>query len=91
LGKLVGQGWDVHLEDGGMELRDWCGDLFAVISKFKNTYLMELTIIAAGSGLAVCMDDRRQRESTHQEIVDHLDGFETVITARGGKGSEASP
>lgn len=88
--KLVGHGWEVCLEEGGMELQDWCRDLFAVVSKVNNIYLMELTIIAPGSGLAVWMDSRRQRKSTHQEIVDCLDGFTIVTTARGGKGSEAS-
>ena len=73
-----------------MELRDWCGDLFTVVSKVNNIYLMELTIIAPGSVITVWMNDRGSKELTHQEIDAHLNEFAMVAAAKGGKGSEVS-
>src|SRR5258706_7622333 len=41
LGKLEGQAWDIHLKDGGMELKVRDGDLFTITSKVNNIYLMD--------------------------------------------------
>jgi hypothetical protein len=38
MGKLAGQGWEVRITDGGMELRDRSGKLFAVVKKTNNVY-----------------------------------------------------
>ena len=56
-----------------MEVRDWCGDLFTVVSKVNNVYLVELAVIALGSVIAAWMNDRGSKELTHQEIVVHFD------------------
>jgi hypothetical protein len=40
LGTLEGQGQDVRLRDGEMELRDRDGDLFANVAKVNNFYPM---------------------------------------------------
>ena len=38
LGKPEGQGWDVRLCDGGMELRNRDGDLFTDVAKVNDVY-----------------------------------------------------
>ncbi|SRR5258706_3155802 len=90
LGKLEGQGWDIRLKNGGMELQDWYGDLFAIVSKANNVYLMELRVMAPGAEIAAWMGDGWCVEPTHQEIVEHLNVIVIAATARGGMGSEAS-
>ena len=46
LGKLESQEWVVRLMDGGMELWDQHGDLFAIVSKVNK-----LIVVAPGSDL----------------------------------------
>jgi hypothetical protein len=48
LRKLEGQGWDICLKDGRMELRDREGDVFAVVSRVNNVYPMELKVKTQG-------------------------------------------
>jgi hypothetical protein len=52
LGKLDGQGWDVRLRDGGVELRDRDGDLFANVAKVNNVYPMGLKVTLPMARLA---------------------------------------
>ncbi len=65
-------------------------DLFAIISKVNNVYLMELRLAAPGAEIAAWMGDGWHGEPTHQEIVERLDAIVMATTARGGKGSKAS-
>lgn len=44
LERLEGHGWDFRQKDGGTELRDWEGDVFAVARKVKKVYPMELKV-----------------------------------------------
>ena len=79
LGKLEGQGWDICLKDGGMELWDQDGDLFAVISKVNNIYLMELTIMTPSAGIVAWMPYWKNlfmadfKKKLCRDLVDHLD------------------
>jgi hypothetical protein len=90
LGKLKGQGWDICLKDGGMELCNRDGDLFAVVSKVNNVNLMELSVMTPSARIVAWMDDGVQGELTHQDIVGHLNSFAMAATVRGGKGSVAT-
>ena len=58
-----------------MEERDRCGDLFTVVSKVNNVYLVELAVIAPGLVIVVWMNDGGSKELTHQEIVVHFDSL----------------
>ena len=82
LGKLEGQGWDSCLKDGG--------DLFAIVSKVKNVYPVELKVIAPSAKMAAWMDDMRRMEPTCQDIVECLDVIVMAATVKGGEGSEAT-
>ena len=88
LGELEGEGWDIHLKNGGMELWDWYGDLFAVVSNVSNVYPMELRVVALGAEIAAWTRNGMCMEPTHQEIVERLDAIAMAATARGGMGSE---
>jgi len=44
LGKLEGQGWDICLKDGGMELRGRERDMFAIVRKANNVHPIELKV-----------------------------------------------
>ena len=90
LGKLEGQGWDICLKDGGMEIQDRDGDLFAVVSKVKSVYPMELTVMTPSAGIVAWMNDGVHGEPTHQYIVGRLDSVTMAATAKGVKGSEAT-
>ena len=54
LGKPEGQGWDVRLCDGGMELRNRDGDLFTNVGKGNNIYPVVLNMIPLRATLAAC-------------------------------------
>ena len=69
LGKLEGQGWDVHLKKGGMELRYQDGDLFANISEVNNVYLAKFNVIPPRATLAAWMMEGGEVETTHDEFV----------------------
>ena len=58
-----------------MEERDQRGDLFTVVSKVNNIYLVELAVIALGSVIAAWMNDGGSKEPAHQEIVAHFDSL----------------
>ena len=75
LHQAVGCSWGIRLKDGSMEVRDWRGDLFTVVSKVNNVYLVELAVIAPGSVIAAWMNDRGSKELTHQEIVARFDSL----------------
>jgi hypothetical protein len=69
LGKLAGQGWEVCIMDGGMELKDRSGELFAVVKKTNNIYPVELTVLTPSHGLAAWMGEEACMEPTYQDIV----------------------
>ena len=79
LGKIEGQGWDDRLCDGGMELRNRDGDLFANVAKVNNVYPVGLNVIPLRTALAACMTDGDDAEPTHDELVDKV---AMVATAR---------
>ena len=88
LGKLEGQGWDIRLRDGGMELRDREGDVFTIVSRVNNVYPMKLKVKTPG--LAAWMDTSEGADPTHQELVERLEKVVMIATAKGGKGTEAT-
>ena len=55
--KPEGQGWDVCLCDGGMELRNRDGDLFTNVAKVDNIYPVVLNMIPLRAALAACTTD----------------------------------
>ena len=73
LGKLEGQGWDVRLRDGGMELRDRDGDLFADVEKVNNVYPVRLTVIPSRAGMAAWTTEGEEDEATHEELARRLE------------------
>ena len=88
LGKLEGQGWDIRLKDGEMELRDQEGDVFTNITRVNNVYPMELKVKTPG--LSAWMDTSEDADPTHQELVDRLGKVAMTATAKGGRGTEAT-
>ena len=88
LGKLEGQGWDIHLQDSRMVLRNPAGDIFADIKKVHNIYLVELRVIPQRTTLVAWMDDHR--ELTYLELVEHLLKVTMTVMARGGNGMEVT-
>ena len=79
-GKREGQGGDIHLCDGGMELRNRDGDLFANIAKVNNVYPVGLNVIPPRTTLTACTTDGDDTEPTHDKLVEWLD--EVAITAK---------
>ena len=69
LGKLEGQGWDVCLREGRMELRNQEGDLFAQVEKVDNVYPAKLDIIPPRAGLAAWTASDGN-EATHSELAE---------------------
>jgi len=88
LGKLEGQGWDVRLRNGEMELRNRDGDLFANVEKVNNVYPMGLTVIPPRARMAAWTTG--EREPTHEELAERLEKVATVATARGAEGTKAT-
>ena len=82
LGKLEGQRWDVRLCDGGMELRNRDGDLFADAEKVSNVYLVGLNVISPRTALATCTMDGDDAGPTHDELVERPDKVALVATAK---------
>lgn len=76
--------------DGGMEVRDWCGDLVTIVSKVNNVYPTELKVIAPSAETVAWRDDRGCREPTHQDIVGCLNSVMLAATAKGEKDSKAT-
>ena len=76
------------MKDGGTELRDREGDVFAVVSRVNNVYPMDLK--AKTPGLAVWMDIGARADPTHQELVERLEKVIMTATAKGGKATEAT-
>ncbi len=87
VGELEGQGWDICLKDGGMELRGREGDVFAIVKKVNNVYPIELKVMTPR--LAAWMDNSGCTDPTHQELVECLEVVVMPATAKGGKGTEA--
>ena len=82
LGKLEGQGWDVHLKNGGMEVWDQDGDLFANISKVNNVNPAKFDVIPPRAALAAWMMEGGEVETTHNEFNGHLAKVAMVATAK---------
>ena len=55
--KPEGQGWDVRVCEGGMELRNRDGDLFTNVAKVDNIYPVVLNMIPLRAALAACTTD----------------------------------
>ena len=72
LGKLKGQGCNVHLCDGGMELRNRDVDLFANVAKVNNVYPVGVNVTPPRTALAACTTDGDDTEPTHDELVEGL-------------------
>jgi transposase InsO family protein len=88
LGKLEGQGWDVRLQDGGMELRNRDGDLFTNIERENNVYPMALKVVPPRAVLAAWVDGGA--DPTYKELGQHLDQVAFAAMAKGGNGTEAT-
>jgi transposase InsO family protein len=88
LGKLEGQGWDIRLREGGMELRNRDGDMFANIERVNNVYPMVLKVVPPKAMLAAWTDEGA--DPTYEELEQRLDRVALVATAKGGNGTEAS-
>ena len=89
LGKLEGQGWDIRLRQGSMELKDRHGDVFAHVPKVNNIYPVELTTILPSSSLVACRGDAAP-DPTEDALVERLQHVVMSATARGGNGANAS-
>jgi hypothetical protein len=89
LGKLESQGWDIRLRDGGMELQNRDGDLFANIERVNNVYPMALRVVPPKAGLAAWTRGCGGADPTHEELVDRLQKVALAATAKGGDGMEA--
>ena len=59
--------------DGGMELRNRDGDLFANVAKVNNVYPVGLNVIPPRTALVACRTDGDDTEPTHDELVERLD------------------
>jgi transposase InsO family protein len=90
LGKLEGQGWDVRLRDGGMELCDRDGDLVANVAKVNNVYPVGLTVIPPMAGFAAWTTGSEDAEQTHEDLVGRLVKVAMVATAKGADGMRAT-
>jgi hypothetical protein len=82
LGKLESQGWGIRLCDGGMELQNQGGDLFANIDRVNNVYPMALKVVPPKAGLAVQTNIGEGVDPTHKELVDCLQKVVLAATAK---------
>ena len=82
LGKLEGQGWDIRLCDGRMELRNRDGDLFANVARVNNVYPVGLNVIPLRTALAACTTDGDDAEPTLDELVERPDKVAMVARQR---------
>jgi hypothetical protein len=89
LGKLEGQGWDIRLCDGRMELRDRSENLFADIQKANNVYPAKLKVIPPRTGLAAWTMEGDE-DATHDELGERLATVAMVATVKGADGTRAS-
>jgi transposase InsO family protein len=90
LGELESQGWGIRLRDGGMELQNRDGDLFADIDRVNNVYPMALKVVPPKAGLAAQTNIGGGADPTHEELVDGLQKVVLAATAKGGDGMEAT-
>ena len=70
-----------------MELRGREGDVFAIVRRVNNIYPREFKVM--NPRLAAWMDNGRHG-TTHQEVVERLEGVDTTATAERGTGTEAA-
>ena len=70
-----------------MELRGREGDVFAIVRRVNNIYPREFKVM--NPRLAAWIDNGRHG-TTHQEVVERLEGVDTTATAEGGTGTEAA-
>jgi len=90
MGKLESQGWVIRLKDGAMELWDRLGDLFAVISKSNNVYLVKLTIVTPDSGFAAWLGKEVGTDQSPEDVVKHINDYALLTTAKGVHSSDTS-
>jgi hypothetical protein len=90
LGKLESQGWGICLHNGGMELQNRDGDLFANINRVNNVYPMALKVVPPKAGLAVQTNIGEGADLTHKELVDCLQKVVLAATVKGGDRMEAT-
>ena len=89
LGKPGGQGWDVSLKNGEMELRNLDGDLFAEIGKVNNMYPVKFNVIPPRAALAAWTMEGGEEETTH-ELVGRLGKVTMVAMVKGADGKKAT-
>jgi hypothetical protein len=82
LGKLENQGWDICLCDGGMELQNRDGKLFANIERVNNVYPMALRVVPPKAGLAAWTNFGGGVDPTH-ELVDRLQRWYWLLQQKG--------
>ena len=70
-----------------MELRGQEGDVFATVRRVNNIYPMEFKVMTLR--LAAWIHKRHVHRTTHQELIECLEGVDMTATAEGGKGTEA--
>ena len=86
LGKLEGQGWDIRLRKGGMELRDRVGNMFAYVLKVNNVYPVKLKVVPPSISLVAWSGS----DPTFDDLAHRLERVVMSATAKGGSGTEAS-
>ena len=90
LGKLQRQGWAIRLLDGGMELTDRDGELFATIEMVNNVFPIKFNIIRPRPVLAAWTMAVNGTGPTHDELVERLGNVAMIASARGAEGEKAS-
>ena len=71
-----------------MEVRGREGDVFATVRRVNNVYPMEFKVMTPR--LAAWIHKRQADGTTHQELVECLEGVDMTATAEGGTGAEAA-
>ena len=61
--------YDVHLCDGGMQLRNRDRDQFANVTKVNNGYTVGFNVIPPRTAFAACTTDGDDTEPTHDELL----------------------
>jgi len=90
LGKLQQQGWEIRLLDGGMELTDRDGGLFATVETVNNVFPIKLNVIRSTPALATWTMEVSGTGPTHDELVERLGSVAMVASARGAEGGKAT-
>src|ERR1700750_3058504 len=78
------------LKNGGMELQDQDGDLFANISKVNNVYPAKFNVIPPRAALAAWTMEGGEVETTHDELVGCLVKVAMVAMAKGANSMKAT-